>query len=88
MNFESQNFGEEINKHKETPTLETPEAIEKKIEGSVTEIMSFEDAGEVEKMAIAAKVAETFTPEDGQKLIDRVAEEIQKSKVPQGKKAA
>ncbi len=82
MNFESGKLEEE--NQKTSSVEQTPEAIEK----FVTEIMSFENTDEVEKMAIAEKITQTFTSQDRQKLFDRMDEEIKKSKILQGKKAA
>lgn len=80
MNFESSQFEGSSNERGNVPVWETPEALEAKIEESVAEIMNIEDAGEVEQMAIAEKIAETFPEESRKKLIDRVAEEIEKRK--------
>jgi hypothetical protein len=83
MSFESSNFNERSEGQEHAAAWETPEALEAKIKESVGIIMSLEDADEVEKMAVAEKIAETFPAESGQKLMARVAEEIQKSKESQ-----
>lgn len=83
MNFEARKFEEENNE--KPPVWETPEALEKKIEEYTGIIMSQEEVDDVGKMGIAAKIAETFSTEDGQRLMDKVAEEIEKSKGNKGR---
>lgn len=81
MSFESPN----LNSNEQVPGWESPEEIQKKIEESVNIIMSEEEMDETVKMGIAEKIAATFKEDAGQRLMERVAEEIEKSKRKEGR---
>jgi len=79
--FESHNQSEKTPEQDSVPVWESPEAVEQKINETVKIIMSSDNINEVEKMSLASNIAnKTFKPKDGETLMQRIGEEIQKSK--------